>query len=143
MTAPETVRDVVTVRREEAPTIDIWWTDPKNFSIVLMGRWEREEHINLLEARAALMAVRRAARSRSAWRKKILLVSDSKVTMGAFGKGRSSSHSLLRVCRRLGSIQLGLRMRIRVRYVHTSKNVADGPSRGQKFPGVFIKKGKT
>ena len=49
------------VQRIEAPPLSTYWEKPAHWKVVLMGRWERDEHVNLLEARAALMA--RAPRS--------------------------------------------------------------------------------
>jgi hypothetical protein len=105
-----------------------------------MGRWSRDEHNNILEARVAVMTARRAARDSKAWGKKILILSDSEATRGAFGKGRSGSVPLLGLCRRLASLALSLRMRIRFRYVNTSRNVSDNPSRGVRQPGVYKKR---
>ena len=83
------------------------------------------------------MAARHVSRETASWGRKILILTDSRVTQGTFSKGRSSSHVLLRLCRRLAPLELGLRMKFRWRFISTTKNCADGPSRGRKFPGVF------
>ena len=83
------------------------------------------------------MAARHASRETSSWDEKILVLTDSRVTQGAFSKGRSSSPVLLRLCRLLVSLGLELRMKIRWHFISTNRNYADGPSRGRKFLGVF------
>ena len=88
-----------------------------------------EEHNNILEARAALAAARHLARSSKNWAKRHLLFTDSMVVLGAFGKGRSSSPALLRLCRRWALFRVLLQMRVYLRYVPTDLNHADGPSR--------------
>ena len=89
------------------------------------------EHNNLLEGRAALAALRHLARSSKNWSKRHLLFTDSLVVLGAFGKGRSSSPSLLRLCRRWALFRILLQMRTYLRYVPTDLNHSDGPSRQQ------------
>jgi hypothetical protein len=96
----------------------------------MTAEWGFYEHNDVTEARTAVWAVRRAARSMRNWGRRLLVMSDSAVTIGAFTRGRSSSPGLLRQCRRLAGLVLGLGMAVTFRYVRTDKNNADGPSRG-------------
>ena len=90
-------------------------------------RWRAGAHINVLEAQAAVRAVRHIV-SRGGDRKTLLLL-DSSVARGAIAKGRSSSRLLrpilLRMCATLagGGVYLGLA------HAPTRLNVADDPSR--------------
>lgn len=119
-----------------APSLPGSWDDVRRWKIAIRGLWRRREHINVLEARAALQAVRRAARNPRNWRKKVLGLTDSEVVRGCFSKGRSSSSSRVGPCRRLAAIQLGLRLKMRWRRIETTRNNSDLPSRGGKVPGV-------
>ena len=64
------------------------------------------------------------------WNKRVLIFTDSLVTLGALSKGRSSARQLLRVCRQAAAVQLGCRIRLYLRWVPSERNLADGPSRG-------------
>ena len=121
--------------KQRAPPVGDAWVDPANYKVVIRGQWKRREHVNVLEGRASLQALRRAARNRSSWNKKMLGITDSQVIQGAFAKGRCSSFSLLRLCRRAAAIQMGLGIRLKWRYIRSKDNPADGPSRGRKVPG--------
>ncbi len=67
--------------------------------------WERQSHINLLEAETIIMAVRWAA-SHKINGSRIVILSDSHVAIAAFAKGRSSSPEMLQQARRLASVCL-------------------------------------
>ena len=56
--------------------------------------------------------------------------------MGVFRKGRTSSSGLLYLARRLAALCMGYQVRLSLRYVPSAKNLADGPSRGMRTPGV-------
>lgn len=118
------------------PPLRATWGDPKRWKIAIVGTWARQGHINVLEARSALQAVRRLARNPKAWGKRVLGITDSQVVQGCYGKGRSSARALVSPCRRLAALQLGLRLRVRWRWISTTMNCSDGPSRGSKVPGV-------
>ena len=95
------------------------------------GKWGIEEHQNVLEARTAVQVLRRMSRDEKAWGKRVLIVSDSLVTIGCVSKGRSSSRPLLKVARMAGVIQLVCKVRPYFRWVASETNLADGPSRGE------------
>ena len=66
----------------------------------------------------------------------MLVVTDSQVVLGVFRKGRTSSPGLLYLARRLAALCMGYQVRLSLRYVPSAKNLADGPSRGMRTPGV-------
>ena len=110
-----------------------------------MGTWSRQEHNNLCEARTNLWALQRAGsdEARAAKRKRrrmratrVLVYTDSLVAKGAFGKGRSSSASLNRYCRKYAALVALTGVLGIFRYVASADNWADGPSRGIRFPCV-------
>jgi hypothetical protein len=133
--------DFKKISKVKAPELPEGWGLEGDWRTILMGRWTHREHNNILEARVALMTVRRAARDSKSWGTRILILTDSEATRGAYGKGRSCSRPLLSLCRRLSALALGLRMKVRFRYISTSRNCSDNPSRGVWRPGVF-KKGR-
>ena len=99
-----------------------------------MGRWkwDKDEHNNILEARATAVAVKMATMESTNWGKRHLMISDSQVVMGCCGKGRNSRPALNRVVRRIASLVLATGSKIYYRCVRTHRNHADGPFRG--FP---------
>ena len=112
------------------PEVGPSWDEPSRWSEDVRWKWKQAEHNNILEARAALSAASRIARS-GASRCKALIISDSQVTVGAFSKGRSGTRVLNFLCRKLSAIRLGLGLRFVFRYVWTHRNHADAPSRGR------------
>jgi ribonuclease HI len=96
---------------------------------VAASRWRKEEHINVLELRALCTALRWVLSFRSAIGKRVLVLSDSQVVVGAVMKGRSSSPQLLRRLRALSALVLAGGVRLSVRWVRSELNPADEPSR--------------
>ena len=88
------------------------------------------------ELRTVTLSARHAARSRDGWFRKHLVFCDSIPALGAAQKGRSSHFPMLRLCRRLASLTLGVGVRLVMRFVRSEVNWGDGPSRGMKKPGV-------
>ena len=95
-----------------------------------MKEWEKEEHQNILECRAAVAIRRRMARAPVHWRARVLIITDSLVTLGCMAKGRSSSRPLLHLCRQAAAVRLVSGVRPFFRWVSSPNNVADGPLRG-------------
>ena len=100
------------------------WTESSRW------RWREEEHNNILEARAGLSSAALVVQQPSAWGSRVLLISDSQVTIGAFAKGRSSVGVLNMLCRRVAALSFACRVKFHWRYIRTHRNHADGPSRG-------------
>lgn len=97
---------------------------------IVAAPWrDRSEHINVLELRAALTAVRWALSFPTSVNHRLLILSDSQVVVGAANKGRSSSRPLLRRLRALAALVLASGVRVTLRWVPSEVNPADGPSR--------------
>ena len=96
---------------------------------VYVWRQGVKEHINVLEARAALNAVRWRLRTQSSHGKRWLHLVDSQVTAGVLTKGRSSAAQLRRVVRRWNSLMMATNSHPMVGYVASEDNPADVPSR--------------
>ena len=65
---------------------------------------------------------------------RVVICIDSRVVVGAIGKGRSSSVRLNAYLRRLCALSIGARVDIRVLWVATHANPADAPSRDRALP---------
>ena len=99
--------------------------------------WESDQHIGVLEGRAAELGVRHAVRNRKRRDARVLFFVDNQSLLGGVRKGRSSAWGMLVRCRHIAAHALFAGLRIFWRYVPTHLNVADGPSRGQRWPGVL------
>ena len=113
------------------PELPKRWQTPARWHLVLAARWAKEEHQNVLECRAAVAVLRRLSRSSKAWGRRVLIATDSLVTLGVLVKGRSSSAPLLAVAREAAAVQLVCGIRPYWRWVASEHNWADGPSRGE------------
>ena len=89
-----------------------------------------EEHNNVLELRCVVSVLRHLARSSRCWSRRVVIMTDSVVSMGVLQKGRSSASSLLWLARVACGISLALGIRGYYRWVPSQWNMADGPSRG-------------
>ena len=69
----------------------------------------------------------------------MMLFTDSQVVLGALMKGRSSAKGIMQGCRRAAALSLAYGMTLYCRFVPTSRNHSDGPSRGGPL-GVFEEK---
>jgi len=108
---------------------DLHWSGEGRWRLTFTGAWERREHINILETRLLAAAARHLARSKKNRRRKHLMFTDSAVCLGALGKGRSASPTLLRLCRRWSLFRIAVGVRIFLRHAPTDSNFADGPPR--------------
>lgn len=89
------------------------------------------EHINIMEARGFLAALRWVLRSVRYHGKRIVMLVDSKVWLGAAAKGRSSSWPLLRLVRKAAALTLATGVVLHLVFIPTEHNPADLPSRGK------------
>ena len=62
------------------------------WSPLLWGRWQWEEHITLGEGRAVLKLLNALAGETRCHRHRVLSLQDNRPVAGAFGKGRSTGH---------------------------------------------------
>ena len=107
----------------DAPLITTPWTT------IVSAPWRAPEHINSLELRSANTALRWVLSSPIAIRRRLLLLSDSQVAVGALSKGRSSSFIILCRLRSMSALLLASGIRLFTRWIPSHINPADGPSR--------------
>ena len=116
------------------------WVTRSKWGTIVSKRWARPEHINCLEARAVLTAFRWALSYPKARGRRLCILSDSRVAIGAIRKGRSSSFGLLVVLRAVAALSLASGCQLRLYWLPTDINPADGPSRsprgGGRGPGL-------
>ena len=108
--------------------------DPSAWRVAVRRRLRgpaRLAHINDKELGAIVDAVRWAVRSSRTRHCRLVVESDSTAAVGALRKGRSSKRPLLRHCRRLAALTLAEQLTLEARWTPTTKNFADGPSRGR------------
>lgn len=104
-------------------------TQPR-WTLVFKGRWRRDkEHIDILEAKTVLMAVKRLLTSPGTTSTRVLLLCDNTAVVGALMKGRSSSFKLLSVIRRCSAHFLAATLKFTIRWIPSDDNPADRPSR--------------
>ena len=87
------------------------------------------EHINVLEMRAALTALKWRIERRQCLHTKFVHLLDSLVCLHALSRGRSSSRKLRRTLLRVNALLLATKSQAVWTYVHTKENPADAPSR--------------
>ena len=87
------------------------------------------EHINVLELRAALTALRWRIEKNERLNSKFVHMVDSLVVLHSLSRGRSSSKKLKRTLLRANALILATHTQVVWAYVHTKENPADAPSR--------------
>ena len=102
-----------------------------DFATVLSVRAPKE-HINIMEGKAFLAALRWVLRRPDRHRRRLVVLIDSRVWMGAAAKGRSSSVPLLRLLRRVSALVLVSGVVVHYIYIPSKHNPADAPSRGAR-----------
>jgi hypothetical protein len=96
---------------------------------IVSSRWRMPEHVNVLEARALITGVRWALRHPDSVGRRVRVIMDSTVCVGAARKGRSSSPTLLRRMRALAAEVMRAELQLELAWVASANNPADGPSR--------------
>lgn len=122
-------------RAARGPPASRGWARRTRWSRVAQVKWSRKEHINVGEARSTLLAVRHSSRSPQVRGRRVLIFSDSLVTVGCMSKGRSSSYPLNQQCRRAAAHILFWGTRLYMRYIPSALSQADAPS-GNRRIGV-------
>lgn len=93
-------------------------------------RWRgTREHINGLEMRAVLTALKWRLEKQKKLHTKLVHLVDSLVCLHALSRGRSSSKKLKRTLLRANALLLATKSHVVWAYVHTKQNPADAPSR--------------
>jgi hypothetical protein len=103
--------------------------DGRQWSTIISYRWQRNEHINALEMRAAILAVRWTLSCSDSINTRLLLFVDSAVAYFVMRKGRSSSPQLNITQRRLAAFTLATGLSVVPCWVPSANNPADEPSR--------------
>ena len=93
--------------------------------------WSGLEHINVLELRAALLAVHWVLSYPTSLSSRVFLLLDSTVAFFSLWKGRSSSPALLLVLRKISALLLAGGLSLLPGWVPSAVNPADAPSRLQ------------
>lgn len=126
------------VADDSFPEIDRSVLEPSKWKTVKLGKWNnKQEPITVKEGRALVLALRRLARSSKARNKRHLIFVDSLTLAFCVCKGRSSSYKLLRICQQISALCLATGIKLRVRWIPSEWNIADGPSRGQIKAGPY------
>ena len=112
------------------PPAAVSWEPLDRWIECFRWRWRQSGHINHLECMAFLAAVKHHSRVQENWEKRVLILTDSQVTLAVMSKGRSSRPLLNRVARTMSCFQLVYGIRAVARWIPTKRNHADGPSRG-------------
>lgn len=108
------------------------FVENSKWSTIISSKWRSAEHINILELRAVISAIRWTLSYPSSIGCRVLVLSDSAVAVGALTKGRSSSPQLLSRLRSMASLLLSSGLRLTILWVPTHINPADEPSRSFK-----------
>ena len=111
------------LRNVDFGVVDRPWT------VVGRYKWKRQQSIPILEARAALYAVKHITRSVSGFGRRHLILSDSMTAISGISKGRSTARGLRRVIQQIAAVCLCSRISVHVRWIPSEWNPADGPSR--------------
>lgn len=106
------------------------WTKPAGWVECFRTRWRVREHNNIGELRMVVSAVRHFARRSEGNSARVMVVTDSLVSLGCVAKGRSSSFPPSRLLRCLAAFCLAGQIKVYTRFVRSENNSADGPSRG-------------
>ena len=108
--------------------------DSLHFKELLRYRFKKTGHINVLECRTYKTWIKHCARHYPDHR--LLGLIDSRVTLGATAKGRSSSFAISRVLQGTLGYIIGSGLYPGGLHVESSKNRSDGPSRNRPTPGA-------
>jgi hypothetical protein len=125
--------DVLRISAAEAASFETFYgtVSSSPWRTIVAAPWWDEEHINVLELRAALLAVHWALSFPSALSSRVYLLLDSSVAFFSLWKGRSSSPALLLVLRKISSLLLAGGLSLLPGWVPSAVNPADAPSRLQ------------
>jgi len=125
-----TVKSPTLGERVPSPEVSGAWDPIERWTETARWVWSKEEHNNIWEARAGVVSAKIASMDVGNWNKRMIVISDSQVTIGVFGKGRSSTLVLNLLARRMAALTMATGMKFYWRYMRTHRNHADGPSRG-------------
>ena len=119
-----------------------WFEDPEwiseladslPFRTLFKYHFKGSNHINVLETRVYSSWVKYCAKQHR--NSRVVGLLDSRVTLGASSKGRSSSYAISRILKRTLPYLLGSNLYPGGLHVYSSKNRADAPSRDREVEG--------
>ena len=102
-----------------------WW----NWDHVFQVKWQVQQHINVLELRAIMLAVKYHILNLKKSHARIFHITDSYICMSVVSKGRSGSRQFNKVLRQLNAYLLGFGIYIIIAPVESSENPTDNVSR--------------
>ena len=102
-----------------------WW----NWQGVFHCRWGVPEHINRLEMRSILLALKWRVQHLGEVDCRFIHLTDSYVSMSVISKGRSSSDMLMSVMRKIAAYQFGFSLFPILIHVESTENPTDDASR--------------
>ncbi len=100
-----------------------------SWKVVKGWKWKHKDHINVLEMEALYQSLRWKLRGERLFNKRFLHLVDSQVVLGVVAKGRSSSHKLNKVVKKINLLLLGCHSYMLLGWVRSELNPADEPSR--------------
>jgi len=101
----------------------------EDWKTVYAGKFAFKESIGILEGRAFLWALRKAAKNLSSHSTRRLFLIDNFGVCCSVARGRAANYCMLQICRRSSALQLATRIFAAVRWVASERNPADAPSR--------------
>ena len=102
-----------------------WW----KWNEVFRRRWQKRNHINVLELEALLLGVKYQILQHKATDMRIFQICDSYVAISVVSKGRSSSWRLQRVLNHISALLLAHGLHLILAHVESSDNPTDKGSR--------------
>lgn len=102
-----------------------WWHWKAAFKL----KWKNKEHINLLELRSIVLAVRYQISHKKIFSCRLFHITDSYGAMSIISKGRTSSKQLSRLLRQLNAYLLAYDMFLILGHVESTENPTDHASR--------------
>ena len=116
------------------PEVSDRWEVRSRWKTYREGPWRwPEEHINIKEGRASIMALERHVPSAQQHRCRVFQLSDNLVSVLAFDKERSKSWGLNAQCRRVCALVVACDIVWRLRHIRSEKNVSDEGPRREKW----------
>ena len=102
-----------------------WWC----WKHVFHCRWQKSEHINRLEMRSILLALRWRIQHLTESSCRFIHLTDSYISMSVISKGRSSSEALMSIMRKLAAVQFSFNLYPILIHVESTENPTDEASR--------------
>ena len=139
---PEEAEKLWVGTKIKAPEIDQRWDEVDRWEVVYSTRWRHQEPSNIVETVNTIGCIKHLGRDTSNWEHRVVIATDNLASLGALGKGRSSSRRMLGLTRQAAVYVLAYGLKILYRFVPSRRNWADGPSRQKSLGFVDARTGK-